>query len=181
MGHGIDTEFFSVDSRVARSTDVLSAGRLSPIKRTDLIIRAAAHFKNEVRIAGDGPQRKRLEDLAQTLGLASRVHFLGAKNQDQLRAQYRACGVFVHTSETGSLDKVVLEALACGLPVITTSPFLTGLPVTKVEATPEAIAQTVTTQPHQDPQALAAFVREHHSLSHLISAILNGYGAPASR
>ena len=90
----------------------------------------------------------------------------------EVRKEYRSAGVFVHTSETGSLDKVVLEALACGLPVITTSTILTGLPVIQVSATPEAIAKEVVAIKHTDTQSLVKYVREHHSLQNLISAIL---------
>jgi glycosyltransferase involved in cell wall biosynthesis len=171
MGHGIDTEFFSPDPSIARETAVLSAGRLSSTKRHDLIIRAAAHFENEVRIAGEGPERAGLEHLAEQLMVAPRVHFLGAQTQEQLRDEYRRAGVFVHTSETGSLDKVVLEALACDLPVTTTSA-LKDLPVTRVPATPEGIAEGVRAARHDVEQSLSVFVREHHSLKKLIPAIL---------
>ena len=172
MGHGIDEEFFSPDERIMRGTAVLSAGRLSPTKRNDLIIQAAEHFPNEVLIVGDGPERHHLENLAEQRSLVSRVHFLGARTQEQLREEYQKAGMFIHTSETGSLDKVVLEALACGLPVITTSTILTGLPVIQVQATPEAIAKEVLTTRHVDTQSLIAYVREHHSLTKLIPAIL---------
>jgi len=150
---------------------VLSAGRLSPTKRHDLVIRAAEHFGNEVRIAGTGPEQQRLEELASRLSLSARVHFLGPQMQKQLREEYRTAGVFVHASETGSLDKVVLEALACGLPVVTTSASLTDMPVTVVAATPDAIAKAVLTIHSVDTQPLVAYVKECHSLQHLIPRI----------
>lgn len=177
MGHGIDTNFFSPDPSVARGTAVLSAGRLSPTKRHDLVIRAATQFPNDVRIAGEGPERQRLEELAKQLSLSSRVHFVGPQTQESLREEYRRAGVFAHTSETGSLDKVVLEALACGLPVITTATTLSGLPVTVVAPTPSAIAEAVTVASHPDAQTLAAYVREQHSLERLIPAILKAMQA----
>jgi glycosyltransferase involved in cell wall biosynthesis len=172
MGHGIDTDFFSPGQEVLRGTAVLSAGRLSQTKRHDLVIRAAEHFPNEVRIAGEGPERQRLESLAQDLSLASRVHFLGPQTQEQLREEYRKAGVFVHVSETGSLDKVILEALACGLPVITTNADFADFPVTVALATPEAIAREVVAARKTDAELLADYVREQHSLQHLIPAIL---------
>ena len=172
MGHGIDVDFFSPETSVARGTAVISVGRLSPTKRNDLIIRAAEHFPNEVWIVGDGPEEHNLEVLADHLDISPRVHFLGSQTHEEVRKEYRSAGVFVHTSETGSLDKVVLEALACGLPVITTSTILTGLPVIQVSATPEAIAKEVVAIKHTDTQSLVKYVREHHSLQNLISAIL---------
>lgn len=174
IGHGIDVDFFSPDSKVSRGTAILSAGRLSPTKRHDLVIRAAEHFLYEVRIAGEGPERKNLESLALNLSISSRIHFLGAQTQEQLREEYRRAGVFIHMSETGSLDKVVLEALACGLPVITTSTTLVGLPITVVPTTPDAIAKEVLAIRQTDTQPLITYVREHHSLQKLTPAILDG-------
>lgn len=174
MGHGIDTDFFSPGSGIARTSAVLSVGRFSPTKRHDLAIRAAEFFPYEVWIVGDGPEMHRLQNLAQHLSLTDRIHFLGSHTQEELREEYRRAGVFVHTSQTGSLDKVVLESLACGLPVITTSTALRDLPVTILSSdTPKAIAQAVLSRKHVANEALTAYVREHHSLGKLIPAILN--------
>jgi glycosyltransferase involved in cell wall biosynthesis len=147
MGHGIDTDFFAPDPSVAREEWWLSVGRLSKSKRHDLAIRASAQEGKELRIAGDGPEREHLEGLAQELG--ARVQFLGPLTQIQLRDEYRRAAFLVHTSETGSLDKVVLEALACGLPIRTNDQALKPL---------ESVG----------PE----YVREHHSLKKLIPAIL---------
>ena len=172
MGHGIDVDFFSPDQKVVRGTAVLSAGRLSPTKRHDLVIQAAEHFPNEVRIVGEGPEKQHLEVLAANLSLGSRVHFLGAHTQEELREEYRRAGVFVHVSETGSLDKGVLEALAGGWPVVTTSTTLVGLPVMVVLPTPNAIAEGVLAAHSNDTKSLVTYVRDHHSLQSLIPAIL---------
>lgn len=173
MGHGIDVDFFSPDPAASRDTAVLSVGRFSPTKRHDLVLRAATHFPYNVWLVGDGPEHRNLEKLAESLSLSSRVHFFGAHTHEELRDEYRRASVFVHTSETGSLDKVVLEALACGLPVVTTSTALRDLPVTLVAATPEAIAEGVRTAQGADTHALPAYVREHHSLQKLIPAMLH--------
>ena len=147
MGHGIDTDFFTPDPGVVRGNAILSVGRLMKSKRHDLAIGVAAREHRELRMAGDGPERKNLEALAKERGAV--VRFLGGINQTQLRDEYRKALYLIHTSETGSLDKVVLEALACGTPVHTNDPALKHLE----HATP-------------------AYVREHHSLERLIPAIL---------
>jgi len=147
MGHGIDTEFFSPDPSIARGEWILSAGRLMQSKRHDLAIRRAAREGKVLRIAGEGPERANLEALAHTQHAT--VQFLGGLAQTQLRDEYRTAAYFVHTSETGSLDKVVLEALACGLKVVTDDPALKPLE-------------------DEGPQ----YVREHHSLQHLIPRIV---------
>lgn len=147
MGHGIDTDFFTPDQGVVRGNSILSVGRLMKSKRHDLAIEVAAREHRELRIAGDGPERKNLEALAKERSAV--VHFLGGINQTQLRDEYRKASYLIHTSETGSLDKVLLEALACGCSVQTNDPALKHLE----HATP-------------------AYIREHHSLVKLIPAIL---------
>ena len=84
----------------------------------------------------------------------ARVTFLGPLTQETLRDEYRHAAYFIHTSETGSLDKVVLEALSCGCPVLTRDPYLKDLPLNP-----------------PDPQ----FVRTYHSLQALIPKILAFY------
>ena len=147
MGHGIDTDFFTPDSHILRGAHLLSVGRLMPSKRHDVAVRMAAEQGRTLLIAGEGPERESLEALARSLNTP--VEFLGGLTQLQLRDEYRKAAVLLHTSETGSLDKVVLEALACGLPVKTADPALTMLET----AGPE-------------------YVRAHHSLAKLIPAIL---------
>jgi glycosyltransferase involved in cell wall biosynthesis len=147
IGHGIDTDFFSPDPGVARGSHFLSVGRLMRSKRHDLAIEAARLENRALRIAGDGPERRSLEALARSAGV--HAEFLGGINQTQLRQEYRQAGYLIHTSETGSLDKVVLEALACGLPVRTHDPALKHLETADAE-----------------------YVRRNHSLASLIPAIL---------
>lgn len=79
----------------------------------------------------------------------------------------------MHASETGSLDKVVLEALACGLPVVTTAVALADLPVTVVAATPEALAEGVLASRQADSSSLAVYVCENHSLQLLLARIMS--------
>jgi glycosyltransferase involved in cell wall biosynthesis len=147
LGHGIDTTFFTPDSSVVRGSWALSVGRLMKSKRHDLAIKIAAAKSQELRIAGEGPERQNLEKLAQEL--KADVHFLGGLTQEKLRDEYRAAAYFIHTSETGSLDKVVLEALACGLRVKTNDPALKELEHANVE-----------------------YVRREHSLEKLIPKIV---------
>ena len=152
MGHGIDTDFFTPDTSVTRGNWLFSVGRLMPSKRHDLAIRIAVRENKELHIAGDGPEQESLEKLARELG--ARVRFLGALTQLQLRDEYRKASYLIHTSETGSLDKVVLEALACGLPVRTNDPALKALE----NASPE-------------------YIRGHHSLRLLVPSILGAIQA----
>lgn len=146
-GHGIDTKFFSPGQPVARDDFALSVGRLTRSKRHDLAIRRAVADHRELHIAGEGPDKARL--LALVDELHAHVRFLGGITQAQLRDEYRAAAYLIHTSETGSLDKVVLEALACGLPVHTNDPALKTL-----------------------ENAGPTYVQKHHSLKALVPCIL---------
>lgn len=147
VGHGIDTDFFSPDPNVAREGWWLSAGRLNKSKRHDKAIRLAHKEGKELHIVGDGPERKNLEALAHMLG--ARVVFLGAQTHDGVRDAFLRAALFVHVSETGSLDKMMLEAVACGCPVRTDDPALKYL-----------------------ESADADYVRQNYSLSALIPRIL---------
>lgn len=168
MGHGIDTDFFSLDRGVTRGSGILSVGRLMPSKRHDLAIRAAALANRELTIIGDGPERTHLEALARSLG--AHVRFLGGLTQTQLRDEYRKAAFLIHTSETGSLDKVVLEALATDVSVITTSNVFKDFPVHIVEATPAAIAEALTHT--RESVDRVEIIKSNHSLQKLIPRIL---------
>jgi len=175
MGHGIDTDFFSPDTSVCGDT-ILSVGRLSASKRHDLILKSLPYVPQDLMVAGDGPEQSNLEELAMKLQIASRVHFLGGRKHAELRDLYRKSGVFAHTSETGSLDKVVLEALACGLPAVSTSEafkeMLEPAGLFVPEATPLALATALKGALGKDVASLTAQVWQNHSLSQLIPAIL---------
>ena len=117
VGHGIDTDIFRPDPSIVRGTHALSVGRLTRSKRHDKAIDIATDLGIELRIAGDGPEREYLEKYAQSKN--AHVTFLGGLTHVQLRDEYLRAGLFIHTSETGSLDKVLLEAMACGTPIKT--------------------------------------------------------------
>jgi phosphatidyl-myo-inositol dimannoside synthase len=79
---------------------MLSVGRLVPRKGFDLVLRSLAALSRDYPtlsyvMAGDGPERGRLEALARDLGLAGRVHFLGRVDDETKWAAYDACDLFV--------------------------------------------------------------------------------------
>lgn len=100
-----------------------TVGRLVPVKAHDTLLAALAHLKSmRVRcvavIAGDGPLRDELEARVDDLGLRPMVRFLGTRNDiDRVLA---ALDVFALTSLSEGLPNTVLEAMAAGLPVIST-------------------------------------------------------------
>ena len=75
----------------------------------------------ELRIGGDGPERERLREEARALGIAEQVVWLGALDRLAVRDEMLAADVFVLPSRLETFGVVLIEALACGLPVIATS------------------------------------------------------------
>lgn len=99
---------------------------LKPVKRIDLFLRALAGLKAErpgrqVRglILGEGRLRRELTGLAAELGIADRVHFLGATDQVNSYLQHIDIGVLCSDKE--GLSNALLEYMACGLPVVATA------------------------------------------------------------
>ncbi|MGZ5520843.1 MAG: glycosyltransferase family 4 protein [Halobacteriota archaeon] len=120
---GIDLERIVKIAPARESTDVLFAGRLIHEKRVDLLLNAIAVAKKEIptitcAIIGDGPERGLLEDLAVKLGVEENVSFTGFVDQDGLTAYMKASKVFVLPSIREGFGLVIVEANACGLPVI---------------------------------------------------------------
>ncbi|MEO1201365.1 MAG: glycosyltransferase family 4 protein [Pseudomonadota bacterium] len=71
-------------------------------------------------IVGEGPERQKLERLAVSLGVASRVRFLGLVDPDEIPGVYSACDLTVLASSNEGMPNVVLESIACGTPVVAT-------------------------------------------------------------
>lgn len=108
------------DRRVA-----VAVRRLAPRMGLDVLLEAWARLDSRSRalllVAGEGPERGRLEALAARLRIESSVRFLGNVDDDQLVALYQAADVSVVPSVAlEGFGLVVLEALACGTPVIAT-------------------------------------------------------------
>ena len=100
---------------------LITAGRLAHEKGFDLLIEALALLDTarvQLTILGTGPLRACLERLAQTMGVADRVRFAGF--QANPYAWFAWADAFVFSSRFEGFPNVVLEALACGTPVIAT-------------------------------------------------------------
>jgi glycosyltransferase involved in cell wall biosynthesis len=102
---------------------VLSVGRLESVKRVDLAIRAMAHAPAdlELRIAGTGTIRSSLEALASSLGLDTRVRFLGDTNDEDLVELYAGALGVIFPPYDEDFGYVTLEAFLSRKPVITTT------------------------------------------------------------
>ncbi len=132
--HGIDLTRFRPTAADARGPlpTILSVGRLVEKKGYDDLLRALACLRAAgtpfvCHLYGDGPLRTRLLALRDELGLRDHVHLPGAVDQDRVAAALAGADVFALASrptEDGDRDgipNVLVEAMSCGVPVITTS------------------------------------------------------------
>lgn len=99
---------------------ILSVNRLSPEKRIDVLIDAAAKIKSNAHIAlaSTGPAEAELRAQVDSLDIRDRVTFLGFIANSDLVSLYRLADVFAIPSEADLQSLTTMEAMACGLPVI---------------------------------------------------------------
>ncbi|OGF32085.1 hypothetical protein A3H09_03130 [Candidatus Falkowbacteria bacterium RIFCSPLOWO2_12_FULL_45_13] len=102
---------------------VVYAGRLGREKNVDTIVRAIALAKKDIpdinlAIAGHGSAESGLKVLVKELGLGNEVKFFGTMDQPKLARLYNAAEVFAIASTSESQSMVLLQAMACGLPVV---------------------------------------------------------------
>lgn len=155
---GIDTARFHPGDRAAARAAldiddapmILTVGALIPRKGQQLVIEALAALPGvRYRLAGAGEAEGRYRALAERLGVADRVHFMGSVANADLPMLYRAADAVVMPSVSEGLANAWVEALACGTPIVisdaggaaelVTSPLAGRI----VARTPDAIAAAV--------------------------------------
>jgi glycosyltransferase involved in cell wall biosynthesis len=116
---GVDTKFYCPAERAENArVRVLFVGALRPFKGPHLLLRAAGRFPaSDFVIVGDGMMASDLQAQAQTEKLTN-VQFAGSLKPAALREQYWQADLFLFPSRWEGSPKVILEAAACGLPVI---------------------------------------------------------------
>ena len=98
---------------------LLCIGNLVPEKGFSLAIECLVHLPDHhLFIIGEGPMRAELAAVAERLGVSSRVRFEGNMPQSELRYAYSSADVLLLTSSREGWPNVVLEAMACGTPVV---------------------------------------------------------------
>jgi glycosyltransferase involved in cell wall biosynthesis len=124
--NGVDASEFVGMSHHDQAIRFLFVGRHVYQKGIDVLLEAAALVRSRtgepflLELAGDGPDRPRLERKAQALGVSDRIRFLGTLSRPDLLHAYGSATVFVLPSRFEGFPLVILEAWAAGLPVIAT-------------------------------------------------------------
>jgi len=122
---GVDTGYFTpaFEREASARPRVLFVGSLRPFKGPQFLLDSAARFPEaNFVIAGDGFMAAELEQRAERERLGN-VRFTRGLSADALREQYRQADIFLFPSKWEGSPKVILEAAACGLPVIARSAY----------------------------------------------------------
>lgn len=123
--NGIDLRHINSIQPSGISSDIIFSGRLLKEKQVDLLIRAIALISIELPsirciIAGDGPERDFLQNLVNEKNLEQNITFIGfLENHDDVIAVLKSSRVFASPSAREGFGIAALEAMACGLPVVT--------------------------------------------------------------
>jgi len=132
MPVGIDTNLFKPDSHVQKlSHSILFLGRIAPVKNADVFIDALNELQKKgvefvATIAGEALERDKeydgmVRDSVVRYGLNDKVSFIGAVTQVQALQLYQEHELYVNLTPSGSMDKTIFEAMACGTVVLTSN------------------------------------------------------------
>ncbi|MGE4062928.1 MAG: glycosyltransferase family 4 protein [Rhodospirillaceae bacterium] len=132
---------------------LVSVGQLIERKGHHLIIAALPELPGtNLFIAGDGPDRGKLQELAAKLGVSDRVHLLGVVPHGELPSLYAAADISILASSREGWANVLLESMACGTPVV----------ASRIWGTPEVVAEPAAgvLMPDRSAAGVAAGVKE---------------------
>jgi glycosyltransferase involved in cell wall biosynthesis len=106
-----------------KDIDILAAGSFIPLKQYDIFLQVVAEIKKQIplikaALIGDGPERKRLENLITTLGLQSNVSLTGELPHTEVLQWMQRTKIFLHTSSYEAFGVVCIEALHAGAHVV---------------------------------------------------------------
>ena len=197
IGQAIDTELFCLRNYHEPSATMIYVGRISKRKRVDLIIDAVAVLVEQfpdiawrLRLVGtvhnvqDKEYQVALQARAAKFGIGDQVEFIGPKPQWELPALYDSVFAHINLSDTGSMDKTVMESLAVGCPVLTSNeaivPIFGGdLRFIVSDIAPRYVAKKIydlfRAQQGIDPTQLRSKVVGTHDLAQYIRAIISNF------
>jgi glycosyltransferase involved in cell wall biosynthesis len=188
----VDALFLQGDARRAAAGPFrfLNVGFLHEKKGQDDLLKAfASRFADDPTVAlaigGDGPERDRLHEMAESLGIAGQVRWLGALDRDGVRAAMHGADAFVLSSRIETFGVVLVEALATGLPLVATASggpecIVTAadgilVPVGDLEALGDALVEMRGTASSYDPESLRSRCAERFGETALVHRLESVY------
>lgn len=198
VGHGIDLDFFKTERNWPKElTNIISVGRISPIKGLEILIQVMKIILETNRninlkiigrsvMPGDDVYLSKLKNLASDLNIDKFVEFSGFVPYKKMPSVYKNAEISVNLTPKGGIDKAVLESMASGLLVLTSNeafrPYF-GQYADELLFTfgsPESLANALEhliNLPLEQKQSISNFligsVAKHHNLSVTISSIAN--------
>ncbi len=148
--NGVDTNIFKPIKKVKKYTQILWVGRYKPGKDIETLIKATKLLCNtqdslRTLLVGQGPLKNRIKTLAKDLGIYNKIIFQDNIRNEKMPDIYNESDIFVLPSIDEGVPRTILEAMACGLPIVCTNlPQIT-----------EVVKNCGITVPLRDPQALA--------------------------
>lgn len=131
VGHGIDTDFFKPAVEIRSQKEIIVVGRISPIKDQLTLLRAAEKIYNaepgfgytfklvgSPYIESDKDYYREVINFINKAGLDSRIKIVPSVPYTSMPEVFTKSSLLVNLCPTGGMDKVVLEAMACNLPVL---------------------------------------------------------------
>ncbi len=190
-GHGIDLDKFkpAETKKDGSKFKIISVGRISPVKNYDLLIDTAEILKNkgfdyEIKITGtpilesDKIYFEKLKEKISQKKLDDKITFVGPIPNKDIAEFYRESDLFVNFSDTGSLDKAVLEAMACGLKILTSNEAFKNI-VPEENFTSKDLSliadKIATLSQKEDSTNLRIFVKNKHNLDKLVEKIIHQF------
>lgn len=185
-GHGIDTDLFkpTVSEKIH---DLVTVGRITASKDlknlVDVLSMVRKTYDVSLTVVGvsvteeEKEYEKELHSYISEKDLTNYVRFVGKANQSDLPTILNKAKVFVTASQTGSLDKAVLEAMSCGLPVVSMATGTNSLPLGKNQViSKEELSQKTMSVLESNIFMFKEnhdYIEDNHSLQSLIKKITN--------
>jgi glycosyltransferase involved in cell wall biosynthesis len=194
VGHGIDITRFHPDNVISLAPRfvILSVGRISPIKNLETLINAMGILVNqkglkdiEMKIIGSPVNKKeeqyfkKIKQIVFDKKLENYVKFLGSVPNRLMPGHYQNSDLLINLTGTGSLDKVVLEAMSCGTLVLTCNEAFKGILNNRYlfkEKNSLDLAEKIINlknQPQRYDNKLREIVVSNHNLDSLIKKIIS--------
>jgi glycosyltransferase involved in cell wall biosynthesis len=135
IGQGIDTEIFLPSTMIKNQDElvILTVGRISPIKKLEVVLDSLRLLPERVRSRvilkyvgsplgkNDINYFKQIKNKVIQNKLTEQVQFISERPFHEIQNIYKEADIFVNSSNTDSMDKTVLEAMSCGIPIITSN------------------------------------------------------------
>jgi len=124
--NGIDTKEFKPikNKKGSKALKIICVARFTKIKGIDYLLQALGKLRNKnivLTLIGDGKEKENLKELAKDLKIEKKVKFLGSVPHQKITKCYQENDIFALSSLNEGMSNTVLEAMACGLPIITTN------------------------------------------------------------